>query len=167
VQETPTAGGERANGGDDGRPWVLIAEDNPVNQKVIEALLSRRGFRTVTASDGREALDLIDHRGWAGVLMDCSMPRMDGYETTTEIRRREAPDAHLPIVAMTAHAMEGDRERCLAAGMDDYLVKPVRGSALDTVVQRWLAQGGARAGPSLTPGHSSNTPKCGKGATAG
>ncbi|MGI8441093.1 MAG: response regulator [Thermoleophilaceae bacterium] len=126
---------------------MLIAEDNPVNQRVIEALLSKRGFRTVTASDGREALDLIDHGEWAGVLMDCSMPRMDGYETTAEIRRREGPDTHLPIVAMTAHAMEGDRERCLAAGMDDYLMKPVRGTALDAVLERWLVQAALAPGP--------------------
>jgi two-component system, sensor histidine kinase and response regulator len=117
---------------------VLIAEDNPVNQLVIEGMLSKRGIAADMVSDGHEALARLDPDRHRLVLMDCQMPEMDGYEATTAIREREAPDQHVPIIAMTAHAMAGARERCLAVGMDDYLSKPLRPDALDEVLDRWL-----------------------------
>jgi signal transduction histidine kinase/DNA-binding response OmpR family regulator/HAMP domain-containing protein len=118
---------------------VLVVEDNAVNQRVIEAMLSKRGFAVDCAGNGREGLALLVARDYALVFMDCQMPELDGYEATAAIRARESGlKAHLPVVAMTAHAMKGDRERCLAAGMDDYLSKPLRPEELDAVLERWL-----------------------------
>jgi two-component system sensor histidine kinase/response regulator len=118
---------------------VLVVEDNAVNQRVIEALLDKRGFAVECAGNGREALALLSTRRYGLVFMDCQMPEMDGYEATAAIRAGEAGGAeHLAIVAMTANAMKGDRERCLAAGMDDYLSKPLRPEELDALLERWL-----------------------------
>jgi two-component system sensor histidine kinase/response regulator len=119
---------------------LLVVEDNAVNQRVIEAMLAKRGFAVECAVDGREALTMLDLRSYALVFMDCQMPELDGYDTTAAIRisELEGGGRHMTIVAMTAHAMKGDRERCLAAGMDDYLSKPLRPAALDAVLERWL-----------------------------
>jgi CheY-like chemotaxis protein len=125
---------------------VLVAEDNPTNQAVAVKWLERIGFRAETASDGREALDALGRRPFAAVLMDCQMPRLDGYETTRELRRRENGGRRTAVIAMTANAMQGDRERCLQAGMDDYLAKPLRPHTLRGVLERWVsADGGANA----------------------
>jgi two-component system sensor histidine kinase/response regulator len=120
---------------------VLVAEDNPVNQLVIQGMLDKRGYASDIVANGREALDLLADGGHAAVLMDVQMPELDGIETTARIRAQESDGAHLPIIAMTASAMEGDRERFLAAGMDDYISKPLRPDQLDAVLERWL--GGA------------------------
>jgi two-component system sensor histidine kinase/response regulator len=126
---------------------ALVVEDNAVNQHVIEAMLSKRGFEVECARNGREALAMLATHEYELVFMDCQMPEMDGYEATAAVRVREAgTGAHVPIVAMTAHAMKGDRERCLAAGMDDYLSKPLRPDELDAVLERW-ATGTAAALP--------------------
>ena len=119
---------------------VLVVEDNVVNQRVIEAMLGKRGFAVECAADGREGLERIAADDYAIVFMDCQMPELDGYEATAALREREAASGagRLPVVAMTAHAMNGDRERCLAAGMDDYLAKPLRPDQLDSVLERWL-----------------------------
>jgi two-component system sensor histidine kinase/response regulator len=117
---------------------LLIVEDNVVNQRVIEAMLGKRGFTVEIANNGREALTMLSVRPYALVFMDCQMPEMDGYAATAAIRGRERGMSRLPIVAMTAHAMKGDRERCLAAGMDDYLSKPLRPAELDAALERWL-----------------------------
>jgi CheY-like chemotaxis protein len=118
---------------------VLVAEDNEVNRLVITAMLERRGIAPAVAGDGREALAMLAAGDYDLALVDCQMPELDGYETTAAIRAGEAPGGRrLPIVAMTANAMRGDRERCLAAGMDDYLAKPLRADELDGVLQRWL-----------------------------
>jgi two-component system sensor histidine kinase/response regulator len=117
---------------------VLVAEDNPVNQLVIETMLFKRGFAVDIAGDGAEALAKLAHSHYAAVFMDCQMPNVDGYEATARIRAQERGDERLPVIAMTAHAMAGDRERCLAAGMDDYLSKPLRPELLDEVLERWL-----------------------------
>jgi two-component system, sensor histidine kinase and response regulator len=116
---------------------ILLAEDGIVNQKVAVSLLERRGHQVVIANNGREAVDELQRQGFDLVLMDVQMPEMDGFEATAAIRERErSTGAHLPIVAMTAHAMKGDRERCLAAGMDEYLSKPIRADELYEMVER-------------------------------
>jgi PAS domain S-box-containing protein len=112
---------------------ILLAEDNPINQKVAVRTLERDGHRVTVAGDGCEALEELEKGDYDVILMDIQMPRMDGFATTTEIRRREAEAgsvSHVPILAMTAHAMQGDRERCLEAGMDGYVSKPVKHEAL-------------------------------------
>ena len=130
-----------ARGGDsDHAPLVLVAEDSPVNQIVAVRTLERCGFRADVAADGREALAALERNHYDAVLMDCQMPEMDGYEATAELRRREkASGRHVPVIAMTAHAMKGDRERCLEAGMDDYISKPMRSPELAEVLARWVA----------------------------
>jgi signal transduction histidine kinase/DNA-binding response OmpR family regulator/HPt (histidine-containing phosphotransfer) domain-containing protein len=118
---------------------VLVAEDQPVNWMLVQRLLGKRGVATVNAVNGREAVEMLATTRYDLVLMDCQMPLLDGYAATREIRRRERKDGgHVPIVAMTANAMEGDRDRCLAVGMDDYLPKPITSEALDDVLGRWL-----------------------------
>ena len=110
---------------------ILLAEDNAVNQVVARRLLEKRGHSVVVARNGREAFDATVQRIFDLVLMDLEMPEMGGLEATAAIRTRErGSQTHLPIIAMTAHAMIGDRERCLAAGMDDYVTKPVRADEL-------------------------------------
>ena len=112
---------------------VLVAEDNLVNQKVIMRMLERLGCQPTVVSNGREALDALDGTSFDAVLMDCQMPTMDGFEATVAIRAREAiAGGHVPIIALTAHAMQSDRERCLGVGMDGYLAKPVQ---LDEVAE--------------------------------
>jgi len=121
---------------------ILLAEDNPVNQEVILAMLESLGCSVDIAADGQQALDRIAGTDYDLVLMDCQMPNKDGLEATGELRRREQASAakrRMPIVALTANAMEGDRERCLAAGMDDYLSKPVRREHLEAALGKWLA----------------------------
>ena len=117
---------------------VLVAEDNEVNQLVIESMLTKRGLAVDIANDGAEALAKLAHGTYAAVFMDCQMPNVDGYEATGRIRASERDGERLPVIAMTAHAMAGDRERCLAAGMDDYMSKPLRPEVLDELLERWL-----------------------------
>jgi len=117
-----------------------VAEDNPVNQRVAVRLLERLGLDADVASDGREAIRRFGRRAYAAILMDCQMPHVDGFEATARIREAEAEGQHIPIVAMTASAMRGDRERCLAAGMDDYVAKPIRLDDLRLALERWLPQ---------------------------
>lgn len=118
---------------------VLVADDNPVNQKVAVKMLEKLGCRVDVAANGREAVEAVARLPYAVVFMDCQMPEMDGFEATRAIRLQERPGSHLPIVAMTANAMTGDRERCLAAGMDDYISKPVQSQELAAVLRRWLS----------------------------
>jgi len=117
---------------------VLVAEDNPVNRKLALQQLKKLGYGAHAVTDGREAVDAVAHGDYDMVLMDCQMPELDGFDATREIRRAEASrGGHVPIVAMTANALEGDREACLAAGMDDYLAKPVQLASLRAVVERF------------------------------
>jgi PAS domain S-box-containing protein len=121
-------------------PLVLVAEDSPVNQIVAVRTLERCGCEVAVADDGRIALEMLGERKYDLVLMDCEMREMDGFEATAELRRREKGGVRTPIVAMTARAMDGDREHCLAAGMDDYLSKPIRREELVDALQRWLPE---------------------------
>ncbi len=117
---------------------VLVVEDNPVNQLVATGLLESLGLHVDVADDGLAAVEALrGEHGYALVLMDCRMPTMDGFEATEVIRAREPDGQRVPIIAMTASALEGERERCLESGMDDFLTKPVDPSALEDVVRRW------------------------------
>jgi CheY-like chemotaxis protein len=120
---------------------VLLAEDNLVNQKVALAMLRKFGLEADVVANGIEALDALVGVSYDLVLMDCQMPEMDGYEATRRIRARERGSRRIPVVAMTANAMVGDREKCLEAGMDDHIPKPVRREALHQALARWLAPG--------------------------
>ena len=127
---------------------VLVVEDNEVNQLVVSGLLESLGCSVDVASDGVEAVRLLGRpHEYAAVLMDCRMPRLDGYDATREVRRSEPPGRRVPIIAMTASAMEGERERCLAAGMDDFLSKPVDSRELERVVREWVLPAATEAEP--------------------
>ena len=120
---------------------VLLAEDNPVNQLLVQRLLVKRGHSVVVASTGLEALDLLQRENVDVVLMDIQMPEMDGLEATKAIRSRESDGRpRMPVIALTAHAMKGDREKCLAAGMDAHLSKPIRPAELDEVLVKFMGR---------------------------
>jgi two-component system sensor histidine kinase/response regulator len=130
--------GASGGGNDRAGSLVLLVEDNEINQLLAARVLERHGFRVDVANNGRVALELCRQNRYAAIFMDCQMPELDGYETTAEIRRREGGDRHVPIIAMTASTMEGDREQCLAAGMDDYVGKPIDSEALNDAIARAL-----------------------------
>jgi two-component system, sensor histidine kinase and response regulator len=120
---------------------VLLVEDNPVNQRLATRMLEKRGHRVVLAGNGREALEALGKGSFDLVLMDVQMPEMDGFQATGVIREKEkSTGAHLPVIALTAHAIKGDREKCLAAGMDGYLTKPIVPRELDDVLESYLTR---------------------------
>jgi two-component system, sensor histidine kinase and response regulator len=121
---------------------ILVVEDNVINQKVAVGLLKRLGYQSEVAESGAKALDAVGQRQYALVLMDCQMPDMDGLETTRRLRSREPAGTHIPIVAMTGMVGADDLRRCLEAGMDDYLTKPILIDQLRAVLARWLATHG-------------------------
>ena len=127
--EEPAAGAEQT---------VLLVEDNPVNQTVIEAMLRSLGYRTHLVVDGAQALQAVREQAYGAILMDCRLPGLDGYAASRQIRAGEGPNRDTPIVALTASALPGDREACLAAGMNDYLAKPFKRADLRSALQRWV-----------------------------
>ena len=136
---------------------ILVAEDNPVNQRVAVRMLAKLDYEVDLASDGVEALELFLRSPYDAVLMDCQMPELDGYETTAEIRRHEQEGTHVPIIAMTANALQGDRERAIEAGMDDYLSKPVQADQLDEVLRRWIQPSKPLASPVSNDSNSASS----------
>ncbi len=137
--------------GDSQRPStilrILLAEDSPVNQRVASRLLEKRGHRVQVVA-GREALAVLETETFDLVFMDIQMPEIDGLEVTAEIRKKERDGPrHLPVIALTAHAMKGDRERCLAAGMDGYLSKPIRSQELDQILDHYTARRSEKPNP--------------------
>ncbi len=139
------------------RPRILVAEDNMVNQKLAVRMLDRLGYQPDVVSNGQEAVAAFEREPYAAIIMDCQMPQMDGYEASRVIRAQEERQdasrsrAHIPIIALTANAMPGDRERCKAAGMDDYLTKPVKTDDLGLILQRWAPLTTATDVPALAP----------------
>jgi CheY-like chemotaxis protein/HPt (histidine-containing phosphotransfer) domain-containing protein len=120
---------------------VLLAEDNRINQEVFKDLLTQLGCQVVVVDDGEQALQRLEQQQYGMIFMDCQMPNLDGFETSTRIRQLEQAQSimkRIPIVALTANAMQGDRERCIAAGMDDYLSKPVNSKELQKMLTRYL-----------------------------
>jgi len=140
------AGRDAAQGGVM-RARVLVAEDNPVNQIVATEMLKRLGCRADVVGNGREAVEALKKLPYDLVFLDCHMPEMDGFDACRAIRAAEPSGQRVPVIAMTASALKGDRERCLDAGMDDYLPKPVRLADLSSAIHQWLpASGGAQQG---------------------
>jgi two-component system, sensor histidine kinase and response regulator len=118
---------------------ILLAEDNAVNQKVACRILEKLGYRVDVAVDGAAAIDAWATGRYDLILMDCQMPVIDGYEATKQIREREQAGVRIPIIALTAHAMKGADEECAAAGMDDYVSKPIDREQLNAKIERWLS----------------------------
>jgi CheY-like chemotaxis protein len=146
---------EKAHTGEISQPLagrrILVADDNPVNLQVATRMLEKLGCGVAIATNGLEAVEMYEAEGYDLVLMDCEMPHMDGYEATARIRTLEGNARHTPIVALTALAAQGDREKCLAAGMDDYISKPVRSRTLNETLTRWLSQAEASSVPAASP----------------
>src|SRR5262249_26788420 len=123
---------------DEHQPRVLVAEDNPVNQIIVVRLLEKAGLKADVVANGSQAVAANTTTAYDLILMDCQMPEMDGFEATAEIRRMEGDQRHTTICALTAHAMAGDRERCLEAGMDDYISKPLTAGVLHNKIAHWI-----------------------------
>jgi CheY-like chemotaxis protein len=117
---------------------ILVVDDVPVNRMVVLGQLKRLGYRADACANGREAVEALQDIQYDLVLMDCHMPEMDGFEASAEIRRREGSDRHTLIIALSATSVPADRGKCLAAGMDDYLSKPVMADVLKDMLDRWL-----------------------------
>ena len=159
---TPGPTAAVATGGVGGH--VLLVEDNPVNRQVAQRLLALVGVSHDVAENGKQALDCLAQSRYDAVLMDCQMPIMDGYTATRSLRRLEADGqrkGHVPVIAMTANAMAGDREKCLGAGMDDYMSKPLNRALLEQTLRKWIAPGApTRAGATTsTPAATAPAPR--------
>lgn len=117
---------------------ILVAEDYFVNQEVTQDILELMDFTVDIAENGREALEKYEAGSYDAILMDIQMPEMDGYQATAAIREKENGSSHIPIIALTANALSGDREKCIAAGMDDYLSKPVEAVKLEEILKKYI-----------------------------
>jgi CheY-like chemotaxis protein len=126
---------------------VLVAEDNPVNQKVAALLLKKLNYLVRVVANGREAVEALNTEDYDVILMDCQMPEMDGFEATRAIRAMSAPEPGPPIIALTANAFEGEREKCLSAGMNDYLAKPIKPELLKEKLAHWTMHSAASQRP--------------------
>src|SRR5581483_6617359 len=126
---------------------ILVADDSTLNLGVATSMLERLGYEVEAVSSGREALAALERRAFDAVLMDCWMPDLDGFDATRELRRREPPGRHVPVIALTADVLADARDRCLAAGMDDYLAKPVHLEELTALLQRWVPLASPAAPP--------------------
>jgi CheY-like chemotaxis protein len=129
VGPAPTAGGK-----------ILVAEDNAVNQKLVRKLVEKLGYESEVVENGELAVQAAKRGGYSAILMDCMMPVLDGYQATGRIRRFKGPEAAVPVIALTASALKGDREKCLGAGMSDYLTKPLRIDDLRLALERWCGK---------------------------
>jgi CheY-like chemotaxis protein len=146
VQQAPCLPSQHIGAEEEGQGQrILLVEDNPVNQTVIEAMLRSLGFEVYIAADGAQAVAQVARQRFAATLMDCRLPIIDGYEATRRIRQLPQA-ASMPIIALTANALQGDRERCLSAGMNDYLAKPFKRTDLQQILQRWLPGQSAATG---------------------
>jgi two-component system sensor histidine kinase/response regulator len=130
LQPQPSAGN---------RGHVLVVDDNAANQKVAARMIARLGYRIDVAGTGAEAVAMLGKGRYDAVLMDCQMPELDGYEASKHIRHNERGGRRVPIIAMTADTVAGERERCLAAGMDDYISKPLKLHVIAAILERWMA----------------------------
>jgi CheY-like chemotaxis protein len=130
---------------------VLVAEDNEINQLVTCSLLEHLGYSHEVVADGNEALVALERTRFSAVLMDCQMPGLDGYAATRELRASDHAGRRVPVIAMTAGATAGERERCLSAGMDDYISKPVDVAQLKATLSRWTASSAKDAAASGAP----------------
>jgi signal transduction histidine kinase/DNA-binding NarL/FixJ family response regulator len=137
---------------------ILVAEDNPINQEVIREVLAELGYEAHIVETGLSALTALEQESFPLVLMDCQMPELDGYGAAREIRRREVGTRRIPLIAVTAHAFEGERQKALASGMDDYVTKPINASLLGEVIQRWWPQPGRYEQESRERGASTKVP---------
>jgi len=144
--------------GHSGGARVLVVEDNPVNQRILVKTLEREGYRVDLTATGTAAVQAVADNRYHAVLMDCQMPEMDGYEATRLVRMVEGGQRHTPIIAITASAMVTDRDRCLAAGMDDFVSKPVSRLQLLQVISRWTAGGEQGRPVESKPAEASGTP---------
>ena len=150
----PAPRGGAGEGAPERSARVLVAEDNPVNQKVAARMLENLGYGADVVADGKEAVEAVSRVPYAAVLMDVQMPALDGYGAAAEIRRREEGSGRrTPVVALTANAMVGNREKALEAGMDDHLPKPVRPEDLAAALERWVPRGAPQgeAAPGSAP----------------
>src|SRR5919106_100871 len=156
IMEPRTSSGP-SEGGDRSQPKVLIAEDNAINQKLAVAMLERLGYVADVVESGTEAVRALSSTRYGAVLMDCHMPEMNGYEAAAEIRKQEGTSGRTPIIAMTASVMRDDRERCLAAGMDDYVSKPVQLEELQLALERWVGNARSPGAAAFSGGRGSAT----------
>ena len=140
-----------------GDAHILLVEDNPVNQNMAAIMLMKAGYKVDIAENGRVAVDMVDKKNYDLIFMDIQMPEMDGYEATGVIREKQK-DKHTPIIAMTAHAMQGDREKCLEAGMDDYLSKPLNRDELFNTLDRWIKTDNDNNGNNGSNGSNGGSP---------
>jgi hypothetical protein len=151
MQGTPSKVVREASRREKGSLRILVVEDHWANQKLLEAMLKQRGHEVRCSENGLEAVNLTLSEEFDLVLMDCNMPVLDGFEATERIRARKGPNDKVPIIAVTANAMKGDRDKCMAAGMDDYITKPVQRQKLHEMIAKWTGIDASTPSASSSP----------------